>query len=224
MINHKTIIELEQAASAFEYSYHSELELFSELIEHFEVYFFEQATDYKKRMAKEVLKAPSFKRRELFENLEEDLISLSESMPIITRQSIFISLIAFFENYLNSTCGMLKKYKETKLALSDISGSGIFRAKNYIEKVIGVDFPSKEPVWENITIYIKLRNIMVHADGEITNNTKKEVINFLKVHQFYFAINPMNKIEIESGFIQLVVKDMERFTSKLTRRIEKQIT
>jgi hypothetical protein len=143
MINHKTIIELEQAASAFEYSYHSELELFSELIEHFEVYFFEQATDYKKRMAKEVLKAPSFKRRELFENLEEDLISLSESMPIITRQSIFISLIAFFENYLNSTCGMLKKYKETKLALSDISGSGIFRAKNYIEKVIGVDFPSK---------------------------------------------------------------------------------
>jgi hypothetical protein len=92
---------------------------------------------------------------------------------------------------------------------------------NYCPKT-GVHY--KEPVWENITIYIKLRNIMVHADGEITNNTKKEVINFLKVHQFYFAINPMNKIEIESGFIQLVVKDMERFISKLTRRIEKQIT
>jgi len=54
----------------------------------------------------------------------------------------------------------------------DFKGTGIIRSKQYLEKVVRMDFPDKGPAWQGIVKVRDLRNCVVHDDGYITEEKK----------------------------------------------------
>lgn len=103
--------------------------------------------------------------------INQRLIELDEYANLL-RKSCFMSLYSYLESSLNKECELRKKDNaEIKLSLKDIHGTGINRAKIYLVKVLGSNFPfTTNSCWEEIQNYRKLRNCIAHNEGIVTNN------------------------------------------------------
>ncbi len=104
-----------------------------------------------------------------------------ENYSNLLRKSYFISLYTFLESRLDRECIQRGKYNsDTKIKLKDLNGRGITRAKTYLVKVLGSNFPfGTSTEWKEIQGYRELRNCIVHSNGEVAG-TKLE--NYIEKH------------------------------------------
>ncbi len=85
----------------------------------------------------------------------------------LLRRSVFVSLYSFFESRLIHECRS-RQNARVLLKLSDLAGqSPIHKARTFITKVLGVDFPSDSQEWKDVQSYRLLRNCIVHSQGRI---------------------------------------------------------
>ena len=96
---------------------------------------------------------------------------LEQRYPQHVRHSMFVSLCAFLEQHLVSLCRHYEKSQA--LNLDDVNGKGIHKCRLYLEKVVGVAFPTTSPHWQLILKYNVLRNHLVHAGPTIRRNDDK---------------------------------------------------
>ena len=89
-----------------------------------------------------------------------------EAFADILRSSFFANLYSFLEFQIEEECRR-RKNVDVSLELSDISGSGITRARTYFSKVLGVSFPADGVEWKEIKHYRSLRNCFVHSRGRL---------------------------------------------------------
>jgi hypothetical protein len=110
---------------------------------------------------------------------------LYDVFPILLWTSIFNSAYSLFERHLNDVCKILEKDASIKISLTDLTGKGIERAKIFLTKVIGIANVFDSTEWHEIQNYSKVRNILVHASGELnlTQKKHKEIFDYAKNHQ-----------------------------------------
>ena len=149
------------------------------------------------------------------------LSDYNEYFPRILRQSVFISLYAYCENLLNQKCYELQSAKKLPLSLKDLSGNGMTRARNYLSKVAQVEFPNGKE-WQEIRIYGKLRNCLVHNSGEISGLSEvdaKFLRNYASTHLCLEVqeFPPITVIEINKGFCEEVIQVLDKFQVQFIR-------
>ncbi len=198
----------------------NELEIIKDVANNMEIDLLERSVTFNLESQKRLKKTPKYSQEELEEILEEEYFVIAETMPIIIRQSLFISIYALLEIYLNDVCDLLQQDQKLNVTVKDIAGNGIFRAKDYLEKVLNVDFPALNKTWQRISNYNRLRNCFVHAGGQITTDTNKQLLKFAKDNS-HLDVSFIKRIELRQGFVGEACDSIISFANDLTDRLLK---
>ena len=123
-------------------------------------------------------------KEEYYEWNSEDLFLIEDVFSQISLKSFIVILYSYIEDGLNTICNAeysdrsrLQKKKgldEFKIKYIDIRGKGIYRAKLYLENVIGRDLKSDKKPWSEIVTLGKIRNAIVHEDTYANDNLKND--------------------------------------------------
>ncbi|RLV59402.1 hypothetical protein D5018_12275 [Parashewanella curva] len=115
---------------------------------------------------------------------QDELIDLEFNFYRVNRISSILNMYAFLEHTLNRICHQKQLKYSLPISVYDLSGSGIERAKLYLNKFNLVNFASNicQSAWCNLTNLNKLRNALVHGEGDLdyTKKLKKEQIINIK--------------------------------------------
>lgn len=114
---------------------------------------------------------------------------LNSVFPKLQWSSIFNSSYTLFEKHLNDLCKKFGKERSKEIGLKDIKGKGIERAKIYLSKVIGITNIFDSTEWREIQDYAKVRNVLVHTNGnlDLSKKNHKDVFNIANNHPNLFV-------------------------------------
>ena len=96
--------------------------------------------------------------REIEDYFSDDYYLIEEIHVELYRKSTLVSVYSFLENSMNTLCRHLHKRHAYSIGLSDLRGEGIVRAKNYLEKLAGIDFSAVNGEWSHLMSFNKIRN------------------------------------------------------------------
>ncbi len=82
------------------------------------------------------------------------------------RYSAVLASYSYLETSLNKICSDLQQTNNILLSVTDLHGDGINRCKFYLERLAGIDFSSINEKWSGLTTLNKIRNCIMHADGD----------------------------------------------------------
>lgn len=195
----------------------SEFRIIRDLARNMEDYFLERCIDFEKYSEKEIKKAPKYRREELEEH-HFDEYNVLLSMSVLIRHSLFTSTYSVLETFLNDLCSTLKEERNLVIEINDLNGAGIFRAQTYLSKMIHVSFPSSHRSWQRICNYNRLRNCLVHADGQLSKDSNKQLLKFINGHK-HLELNVLAKVQLQEGFVPEVCDTMAEFVRELIPRV-----
>lgn len=138
---------------------------------------------------------------------ERDYYNIELHHLDIHRKSCLVTLYSYLESFLNYFCEYLYELNGRKLKYTDLSGTGIFRARLYLLKVEGVDFDQINNRWNQIKGFNLIRNNIVHESGKVG---KDKLIKFIETNE-NLSINNFDDVRIESGYIHELIDIIEGF-------------
>lgn len=149
---------------------------------------------------------------------EEELITIDRVYLETFRYSAIVSIYSILESSMNALCNHLMKSKELSLELKEIRGEGIERAKLYLEKVCHVKLPAKSNSWSKIQNLNKIRNCIVHAEGDVdrTRNPRK-LKNIIKNTDGLDLMNVY--IKIDKKYLEDSIESIEDFLQRLCEKV-----
>jgi hypothetical protein len=144
----------------------------------------------------------------------EQKAEAADAYPFILRSALFGTAYGIFEFFLVSVCKELEKeVKGPKLG--DLRGEGIQRAHLFLESVAGVAMPNTDE-WQTLILYGKLRNAIMHAQGDLTGNSNLEAIKQLqRKAQTFILSKDDSAVFLNKGFAPTFVKTVEQFADNL---------
>lgn len=139
-------------------------------------------------------------REVLEERLKEFRFEL-DAYPEVVRASLFTTAYGVFENFLNAICKQSHSQGYVEgVALKDLRGEGIQRARLYLTKVAKISLPGT-PEWNDLNDYRLLRNALVHAQGSLEENDKLSRIEQLQKRVATFEIRePGLRVALQKPF------------------------
>lgn len=148
------------------------------------------------------------------EYFSDECYAIEEVYVGLYRKSTLVSVYSFLENAMNSLCRYLATENSYSYALSDLKGGGIERARNYLNKSAGVDFDPLNGEWSELTMLNKVRNCIVHCEGDISACKNKSIA---KIIQKTRGLSLRNKhlITVERSYIDACINTVEVFLEKL---------
>ncbi len=146
----------------FKSGFDLEIQLMEEYVKGVEPLIQKELNDFKGKIDAEATKIsdPTFKD-DFYEFHSGDYSNLNEGFPNILNESALISIMAMFEKYLNFSCAFLAQKRQTKMELKDIQGKGVYRAKVYLSKVIGLNLETVNFYWDDLSLIGEIRNACV---------------------------------------------------------------
>ena len=167
----------------------------------------EEASNLRTRIEQQVSTMSEAQRDEFFAEVNEHCARIEGAFPSLLRRSLFLTIYAEIEAYLNAVCEKAKRAQELELSLHELAGRGIQRAKLYLAKVASVPFPSDSPEWKKLTDYNQLRNALAHTEGRL----REEAINgylgkYVRKHPGLW-LDSNGNVDIEPGFCEGVITD-----------------
>lgn len=138
---------------------------------------------------------------------ERDYYNIELHHLDIHSKSCLVTLYSYLESFLNYFCEYLYELNGRKLKYTDLSGTGIFRARLYLLKVEGVDFDQINNRWNQIKGFNLIRNNIVHESGKVG---KDKLIKFIETNE-NLSINNFDDVRIESGYIHELIDIIESF-------------
>jgi hypothetical protein len=148
----------------------------------------------------------------IWATLETNFDSVTQ-YPTVLRESLFTAICSFAEGELNGICDWERKERNLTLAPRDLTGQGIERARNYLVKVVGIN--PTEPEWEGLANYQKLRNCLVHSQGDLAECKNARYLRETYIPtQKYLSLSG-NRVILERGFCEEVIANIHVFFEKL---------
>ncbi len=127
-------------------------------------------------------------------------------------------IISLFEDYINQLCLILKKVNRSNVALKDIRGSGIERAKTYLKKEVGIPFPSDDDSWKKILDAQLIRNIVAHNGGHLDEVQHSKHLKVVKASDKLDAeVFARLHLIIEADYLPSLVSAMEKHAAALQK-------
>lgn len=147
--------------------------------------------------------------------------NLSAEFPNTQRKSTFISLISYFENSMNELCEIYEYHNKLTVNYKDMNGKGIERAKLYLVKIVGLDFPTTKN-WSEIKILQRIRNNFVHSYSEVYPENDQLIyeVNSIK-HLKLYKLQTKSLLQVEDNFLEYVLEIFENFYKELLVVVEK---
>ena len=136
---------------------------------------------------------------------------LEKTLPQILRRSFVISVWSFFEKNANKIADIQSQSNSFKI--SEIRGSILDRIKLYFDRVHGIKVCEKNDIWDFITKFKKIRDIIAHSNGYIsmmspTNHVVKYITEnnqYLEIDDNYIVIKELTSIE-KSYLVQCILR------------------
>lgn len=117
----------------------------------------------------------------------EQKADAAHGYPQILRSALFTTGYGVLEFFMTSLCKELEEHVEGP-RLKDLRGDGIRRASVYLSKVAKVAFPETYE-WERLVLYGKLRNALVHSQGDLHGSHDLSAIKQLQVREKTFTVS-----------------------------------
>ena len=99
-----------------------------------------------------------------------------EEMPATLYSALFASSYHFFEHDLNELCRIMERENGLSSYNDWRRDRGIHRAKSYLRREGGINFPSGGSDWELIVSYGKLRNLIAHNGARLDGSAQAAAI------------------------------------------------
>ncbi len=174
-----------------------------------------------RRRYKEEIKKIEKKSEEEFhisDYYEGELITIDRVYLETFRYSAIVSIYSILESSLNALCKQLKKTNNLSLDLGEIHGEGIERARLYLQKVCHVKFPARTDSWSNIQKLNKIRNCIVHAEGDVERTlSSTKVKNIVKNTKGLSLMS--NYIKVDKKYIEDIIRDIDDFLETLYENV-----
>ena len=131
------------------------------------------------------------------------------------RYSSLISIYSFLEISMHQLCRYLKRHKNIEIEIEDIKGDGINRPKIYISKACGISFPDTSNEWNEIIKLNKIRNCLVHCEGNISlANSPSKLKNIIN-DTVGLSLVREKEIIIDSCYLDKSITNIESFITTL---------
>lgn len=146
---------------------------------------------------------------------------ITKIFPSIVWESLFLSSYAFLEHALAEICNYFCVKNKPLLQASELRDKGIINSRTYLKKIIGLKFPDQIDAWKEISMYNKLRNILMHAGGYINflKSSNALIIEYIRANQKKMEITQDNYLRMHENFIEDVIKNYAAFFEQLFREI-----
>ncbi|MFA6525381.1 MAG: hypothetical protein WCT33_03920 [Patescibacteria group bacterium] len=120
-------------------------------------------------------------------------------------ESYIVSIFIFLERQFAYLCNFIKEKQNNIFTYKDLKGNGIQRNVVYIEKLLEHPFPEIEHLRNKFKISLKIRNTIVHTNGELEDSKDKEmIVKYIK--------DEMSEIRIINGHLHFNTKYIENLT------------
>jgi len=178
---------------------------------------FEKRTqEFVEKVEQKAKSMPVDERDEWYEWNSEHHWILTEVFPGIYKNSLFITIHAYLESTLAQLCKILEEDNAKLKKLKDLTGNGIELYQEYIKIVQEIDFPDQSREWNQISIYRKVRNFLVHQDGRLDDSKNaKNIRQFANRKPEFLTIDKNNQIVLSTAchldFINTIRKFFDKF-------------
>lgn len=170
--------------------------------------------------AEEAAKLPKEKQEEFYDIQSDQYWLLSDVFPNILRQSFFVTCYSLLESRLLNLCIHIKKEKNLRIGYNDLKCKGIFAAQTYLKKVAGISFPDQNLSWQEVLVYNRIRNIIVHNYRKVDpqDPQNKRINDFIK-RKKWIRIDNIREIKLLNGFHTEVIRTLRDFVTDLINAI-----
>jgi hypothetical protein len=116
-------------------------------------------------MEKDIEGADEHEQDAYFGNINDYWIDTAETIPLFQWSAQLLLAYGYFEHLLNKVCAAVRTEHSYSIAVKDLHGQGITRAKAYLSKVAGIPAVFSTAEWEAVTQVSEVRNVIAHRNG-----------------------------------------------------------
>lgn len=140
--------------------------------------------------------------------------------PNIFNKSALVSLYSCLEHNLNDYCNICQRIVQTNISVTDFNGDGINRAKNYITKLMSIDFGLSQE-WQFMIDFNKIRNCVVHTNGDISRMKSAGTLKTIIGKTQTISLNNGNNIIISLAYLNTIIHEIRELFQWLYTHLEK---
>ena len=155
--------------------------------------------------------------------LEGDLFEAKLNFERIAMSSIYLMVLAHFEDCLRRTCDVVKEELKCSLKWDDLRGSTLDSFKNYINKVLNIHFDfniSNE--WKLLREYQIIRNFIIHNGGIIDDSEQSKKVMLIIEQNEYKLFDLFGQINLSRNYIIEVIRNADNFFVNLFNALEEE--
>lgn len=156
--------------------------------------------------------------REVDDYFSDDYYIIEEIHVGMYRKSTLVSIYSFLENSMNGLCRYLSARHDYPVKLYDLRGEGIVRAKDYLEKLARVDFDALNGEWSHLMTLNKIRNCIVHSEGDIKASRNSHIGNII-TNNASLSLRNERYIKIDRKYVDFSINKVEEFLDKLYQQV-----
>lgn len=131
------------------------------------------------------------------------------------RYSAIVTIYSLLETSMNSLCNLLKQMKGLSVEVDELRGDGIERAKLYLSKICAIKFPDKSHEWSEIQKLNKIRNCIVHAEGDIWRVHSPKKLNNVVKSTKGLTLENKQYLVVEKQYLESAITWVEDFLQEL---------
>jgi len=109
------------------------------------------------------------------------------------------------ESCLNRLCNYVRRKTGQTLAVMDLKGQGINRAKEYLSRVAGLKKIWETSAWHEVQVASDVRNAIAHSDGI---SERESIVNYAKSSP-HLTLKSLGEIHLEKTYASHVVSQVE---------------
>lgn len=142
-----------------------------------------------------------------------------EYFPSLQRRSAFLTVWSYLEHQLDQLCLFYQSERKIKLSFVDLSGRGIDRSVDYLEKVVGLQSLKASEEWNMLKTLQRIRNAVTHDDGRLRDHQGKPKSGIISDMKKVGFLSGEDEIVIAEGFLSQVVHACDNYFQVIERAI-----
>ena len=181
----------------------------------------EEAASFEARVKATAAQLPEEERQEFYAFMSSEYSQIHETSPNLLRRALFLVCYTEIEAYMKRLCRLAQQKQDVHRSLDQRKGRGIRGARRYLTTVAGVSIASDNPEWQRLIDYTKLRHVLAHTEGRLTDARDREQLETFVDRHPYLKLDAEGYIIIGQGFCEEVINTALRFFKQLPAELRR---